>query len=101
MMLVWPAQREDTSTMGPGSRYLLTCLTGKSRFSGCFGIGVLSQAALCSDILGRFDVVRGGHSGHKRCTELPNRLKGARVRAVVLIERRWLATPAGGDQARN
>src|SRR3954447_8086362 len=58
MMLLWPAQREDTSTIGPGSRYRRTWLTGKSRFSGCFGIGVPSQAALCSDILGRFDVVR-------------------------------------------
>src|SRR5215217_7685147 len=49
MMLLWPAQREDTSTMGPGSRYRRTWLTGKSRFSGCFGIGILSRAALCSD----------------------------------------------------
>src|SRR4051794_16226316 len=58
VMLLWPAQREDTSTMGPGSRYRRTWLTGKSLFSGCFGIGVLSRAPLCSDILGRFEVVR-------------------------------------------
>src|SRR6185369_15054531 len=45
MMLLWPAQREDTSTMGPGSRYRRTWLTGNSRFSGFLGIGVLSPSA--------------------------------------------------------
>src|SRR3954449_2654094 len=49
--LLWPAQREDTSTMGPGSRYRRAWLTGNSRFSGCFGIGVLSQAPLCNNAL--------------------------------------------------
>ena len=45
--------------MGPGSRYRRTWLTGKSLFSGCFVIGVLSVAALGGDIFGRFDGVSG------------------------------------------
>ena len=43
--------------MGPGSRYRRTWLTGKSRFSECFRIGVLRKA-VGADILGRFEVVR-------------------------------------------
>src|SRR3982750_2291896 len=68
MMLLWPAQREDTSTMGPGSRYRRTWLTGKSLFSGCFGIGVLSRAPLCSDALGCSNSVRARASKYNLCS---------------------------------
>src|SRR5829696_8138751 len=36
MILCLPCQREDTNTIGPGSRYRRTWLTGKSSFGGCF-----------------------------------------------------------------
>ena len=43
MTLCLPCQCEDTSTIGPGSRYRRTWLTGKSSFVGCF-----TSASECS-----------------------------------------------------
>src|SRR3954452_23291688 len=70
MMLLWPAQRDEISTMGPGSRYRRTWLTGNSRFSGCFGIGVLSRAPLCNDVLGRSGSVRARASKDNLCSRM-------------------------------
>src|SRR5215203_2015961 len=100
MMLVWPAQREDTSTMGPGSRYRRTWLTGKSRFSGCFGIGVLSRAPLCSDALGCSGSIRALASKYNLCSrmEMTSCHEASRMASTAMVWRRnWNPGAIGGN----
>src|SRR4051812_7409793 len=88
MMLLWPAQREETSTIGPGSRYRRTWLTGNSRFSGYFGIGVLSRAPLRNDALGRSGSVRARASKDNLCSLM----EAAALRGQWLHRSTWLVS---------
>src|SRR5215204_1520390 len=66
IMLCLPSQCEDTSTIGPGSRYRRTLLTGKSDFACRFMVSH-QQCAGYSGALNGFRVIlrSSGQQGHR------------------------------------
>src|SRR5829696_953665 len=72
IMLCLPSQCEDTSTIGPGSRYRRTLLTGKSHFACRFMMSHQQCAGYSGAVNGFRIILRSsGQQGHLRSlTEL-------------------------------
>ena len=100
MILCLPSQCEDTSTIGPGSRYRRTLLTGKSHFACRFMVSHEQCAGYSGAVNGFRIILRSsGQQGHRHAPaprQAP--LRGSKPTRAAICLRLMRSGSASGPQ---